>query len=191
MLAFQSLSMLYDIHIDTQSIDAPCHQAESQGMRCYSGYGGLSDLFQLDQPVVMHLRSESGKEYWATLISSDHQTANLKVAGVEQNIQLNELASAWFGHYIAILNSPPDYNGRITLRYRGPSVTWLRHTMESIDGIRDNGSNEFDEELAQRVRLFQLSDGIQPDGLVGPLTLIRLNVRSGKAKQHLVTDQRG
>jgi murein L,D-transpeptidase YcbB/YkuD len=63
--------------------------------------------------------------------------------------------------------------------------------MESIDGIRDNGSNEFDEELAQRVRLFQLSDGIQPDGLVGPLTLIRLNVRSGKVKLHLVTDQRG
>ncbi len=191
MLAFQSLFILYGIHIDTQSIEAPCRQAETQGMRCFSGYGGLSDLLHLDQPVVMHLRSSDGKEYWGTLISLDHQTANLKIAGVEKSILFNDLATEWFGHYIAILDSPPDYNGRMTVKYHGPSVNWLRQTMETVDGVRDNGSDEFDEELAKRIRQFQLSDGIQPDGLVGPLTLIRLNVRSGKTKPRLATELRG
>jgi murein L,D-transpeptidase YcbB/YkuD len=62
--------------------------------------------------------------------------------------------------------------------------------LENIDGIRDNGSDVFDLALSKRIRAFQLNDGIQPDGLVGPLTLIRLNARSGKNMPHLVTERK-
>ncbi len=189
--AFQALFKLYGIRFDKQSNEAPCQYAEKQGMRCYSGHGGVSDLFQLDQPVLMRLISTDGKEYWATLVSLDHQTASLIIAGAGQKVTLNDLASSWFGQFTGIWDSPPDYTGRIPLHYRGPSVTWLRHKLELVDGIRDNGSDVFDSALAKRVRKFQLSDGIQPDGLVGPLTLIRLNVRSGTVKPRLVTEQRG
>lgn len=191
LAAFQSLFNLYGIRFDKQSTEAPCQRAESLGMRCYFGHGGVADLFQLDQPVLMRLISADKKEYWATLVSLDHQTASLIVAGVGQRITLNDLANSWFGQFIGIWDSPPDYTGRIPLHYQGPSVTWLRHKLELVDGIRDNGSNVFDSALAKRVRKFQLSDGIQPDGLVGPLTLIRLNVRSGTVKPRLVTEQRG
>ena len=186
LLAYQSLFNLYGIRFDKPSGEAPCQRAESQGMRCYFAHGGVSDLFQLDQPVVIRLALTNGKEYWATLVSMDHQTASLVVAGVTQKIALNDLASRWFGQFVGIWNSPPDYTGRIPMHYRGPAVTWLRHKLELVDGIRDNGSDEYDRALAKRVRRFQLSDGIEPDGLVGPLTLIRLNVRSGTVKPRLV-----
>jgi len=190
-LAFQSLFNLYGIRFDKQSGEAPCQRAESLGMRCYFGHGGVSDLFQIDQPVLIRLTATDGKTYWATLVSLDRDTAGLIVAGVEQKVTLNGLASSWFGQFVAIWDSPPDYTGRIPLHYRGPSVSWMRHRLEFVDGIRDNGSNIFDDALARRIRNFQLSDGIQPDGLVGPLTLIRLNVRSGMVKPRLVTVQKG
>ncbi len=191
LLAYQSLFSLYGLRFGTQSGETPCQRAESQGMRCYFAHGGVSDLYQLDQPVLIRLISTDRKEYWATLVSLDHQTASLIVAGVTQRVTLNDLASSWFGQFVGIWDSPPDYAGRIPLHYRGPSVTWLRHKLELVDGIRDNGSDLFDRALAKRVRKFQLSDGIQPDGLVGPLTLIRLNVRSGTVKPRLVSEQKG
>lgn len=191
LLAYQSLFNLYGLRFDMQSSEAPCQRAEKQGMHCYFAHGGVSDLFQLDQPVVIRLISADRKEYWATLVSLDHQTASLIVAGVTQRVTLSELASSWFGQFVGIWDSPPDYTGRIPLHYRGASVAWLRHKLELVDGIPDNGSDLFDRALAKRVRKFQLSDGIQPDGLVGPLTLIRLNVRSGTVKPRLVSEQKG
>jgi general secretion pathway protein A len=190
-LAFQSLSKLYGIDTNMQSKETPCHQAAAQGMRCYAAHGGLSDLFLLDQPVLMRLLTADGKEYSVTLTALDHQTATLMVAGVEQRVSLNDLANAWFGQFVVMWNAPPDFNGHIALNQRGPAVLWLRQAMEPIDGIRDNGSDVFDTALAGRIRAFQLTEGIQPDGLVGPLTVIRLNIHSDSGLPRLVTEKRG
>jgi general secretion pathway protein A len=102
-----------------------------------------------------------------------------------------ELANSWYGQYILIWNAPPEFNRQLILNSSGPAVKWLRQAMESIDGIRDNGSDVFDATLSKRIREFQLTDGIQPDGVVGPLTLIRLNSRIGKSGPRLITENRG
>lgn len=190
-LAFKSLSQLYGIDTNMQSNKTPCHQAETQGMRCYAGHGGLSDLFLLDQPVLMRLLSADGKEYSVTLTALNRQTATLMVAGEEQRVSLNDLANAWFGQFVVMWNAPPDFNGHMLLNQHGPAVIWLRQAMETIDGIRDNGSDVFDAALAVRIRAFQLTEGIQPDGLVGPLTVIRINLHSSKSLPRLVTEKRG
>jgi general secretion pathway protein A len=190
-LAFQTLFKLYGIRLDRQSKESPCHQAESSGLRCYAARGGISDLLQLDQPVLIRLSSPEGKELAATLIALDHQNATLILAGEEQRVPLSVLASAWFGQFVVIWNPPKNFNGEVLPNKRGPAVVWLRQAMQAVDGIADNGSDIFDADLARRVRAFQLTDGIQPDGVVGPLTVIRLNVRSGKGGPRLVTEKRG
>ena len=189
--AFKSLFKLYGIDINTQSGETPCHQVEARGMRCYAGHGGLMDLFVLDQPVLVRLSSPEGKEYSATLTALDHQAATLMVGGAPQRVALNELADSWLGQFVVIWKVPPNFNEHMSLNQRSLTVTWLRHAMETADGIRDNGSDVFDAKLARRIRAFQLTDGIKPDGLVGPLTVIRLNILSGKAGPRLVTEKRG
>ena len=191
VLAFQSLLNLYGIDLNTRSKESPCHQAEARGMRCYVAHGGLSDLFLLDQPVLVRLASDDGKRYSATLTALDHQAATLMIAGEEQHVSLNDLAHSWFGQFIVLWNAPPDFNGPLSPEQHGPSVTWLRHAMESVDGIQNNGSDVFDAALAQRIRAFQLTEGIQPDGRVGPFTIIRLNVRNNKIEPRLVAEKRG
>ena len=190
-LAFQSLFKLYGFDIDPLSKDTPCQQAEAHGMNCYAGHGGLKDLVQLNQPVLARLLSSEGNEYSGTLVALDTEYATLMIGGMAQRVPLMELANAWFGQYILIWNAPPDFNRQLVLNDRGPSVTWLRHALESIDGIRDNGSDVFDASLSKRIRAFQLADGIQPDGVVGPLTLIRLNSRINKGGPRLISENRG
>ncbi len=190
-LAFQSLFKLYGFDIEQQSNHTPCQQAEAHGMNCYAGHGGLNDLVKLNQPVLTRLLSSDGKEYSATLTALDTESATLMIAGISQRVPLMELANAWYGQYILIWYEPPGFNRQLTLNDRGQAVTWLRHALESIDGIRDNGSDVFDISLAKRIRAFQLTDGIQPDGVVGPLTLIRLNSRTGKSGPRLISENRG
>ena len=191
LLAFNSLFKLYGVDIDAHATENPCQQAEARGMHCYAGRGGLTDLVQLDQPVLTRLSSADGKEYSATLTALDHESATLMVGGVARRVSLLELANYWFGQYILVWSSPPGFGERLSYNDRGPAVIWLRSVLESVDGIRDNGSDVFDAPLAKRVHTFQLTEGIQPDGVVGPLTVIHLNVRSGKVSQHLVAGKRG
>ena len=179
--AFQSLFNLYGMSAEVPSRGDPCRQAEELGMRCYAGRGGLSDLLLLDQPVVMRLSSPAGQEYSVALIALDmnHQAATLMVAGTERCVALNDLATSWSGRYVMIWKAPPGFRDSLVMNQRGPAVTWLRQTMATIDGLHEDGTGMLDAALSQRIRAFQLSEGIQPDGLVGPLTAIRLNVRSG------------
>jgi general secretion pathway protein A len=190
ILAFQSLFKLYGIDINTQSGVAPCAQAEVRGVRCYAGHGDLMDLYNLDQPVLVRLSSPGGKEYSAALTALDHQAATLSIGVTTQRVALNKLAESWFGQFVVLWNVPPNFKEPLFANQHGLTVTWLRHAMEIADGIRDNGSDVFDATLARRVRAFQLSSGIKPDGLVGPLTVIRLNMLSGKAGPPLVTEKR-
>lgn len=184
-VAYQSLFKLYGVDIDIHSRTAPCQQAERLGMRCFETQGGLSDLMRLDQPVLLKLSSTGGKEYAAALTALNHQTATLSVNGSEQHVLLSELAQSWFGLYVVAWRTPPGVNGKLTVGERGKGVTWLRHAMSTIDGIPDNDSDFYDTALEKRVRAFQLADGIQPDGQVGALTVIRLNVRHGDAVPRL------
>lgn len=189
-LAYQSLFKQFGIAIDINSKASPCQQAEGLGMRCFDTKGGLSDLMQLDQPVLLKLSSAEGMEYAATLTALNHQTATLSVNGKEQHVLLSELAQSWFGLYVAVWRLPPDVNGLLAVGQRGTGVNWLRQTMSTIDGIPDNSSDFYDTELQKRVRAFQLADGIQPDGQVGPLTVIRLSVRHGDAVPRLTTEKK-
>jgi general secretion pathway protein A len=77
------------------------------------------------------------------------------------------------------------------LNYHGSFVVWLRQALEPADGIRANGSDLFDTELSARIRSFQITQGIEPDGQVGPLTIIRLNAIGGKGGPRLVSERRG
>ncbi|NOU00333.1 MAG: AAA family ATPase [Gallionella sp.] len=189
-LAFQSLFKLYDVDFNAPSIPIPCQQAVAKGLRCYEGRGGLSDLFLIDQPVVLRLTSSDGKAYSATLTALDHQAATLVVGGIVQHVSLSDLANAWLGQFVVIWNAPPNFKSELKQGQRNDTVAWMRHAMEAVDGIHDNGSDVFDAALEKRVRAFQLIEGMQPDGLVGSRTLIRLNVRNSNLP-HLVTDKKG
>jgi general secretion pathway protein A len=159
-------------------------------MRCFMSRGGLSELLLLDQPVVLKLATASGHEYHVALLGLDNQVATLIVADEQRRVPLTELAGSWSGRYTVLWKAPPGFGDNIGLRQQGAAVTWLRKTLTRIDGVQDDGASTYDEVLARRVRAFQLAEGITPDGLVGPLTAIRLNFRAGQTGPRLMTGER-
>jgi general secretion pathway protein A len=188
--AYRFLFKLYGINIDLHPGDSSCPLAEVTNIHCYDGHGGLADLFLLDQPVLLRLFSDDGKKSFAILIAIDRKSVTLLVDGVSRQLSLNDLANKWSGQFIAILKIPPDFSGEILPLQRGQAVTWLRQMMEITDGIRSDGSDLYDDELARRVRIFQLTEGIESNGIVDATTVIRLNVRNGKGAPPLFTNSK-
>jgi len=190
--AFQSLFKIHGLDFDVASRVDPCRQAEILGLRCYFGRGGLSELLMLDHPVVVRL-SSGGREFSATLLGLDktNNVAQLVVGGDERHVAMSELAKSWSGKYVLLWKAPKGFRDGLMINHHSMAVSWLRQTMAMIDGQQSEGTDNFDAALAQRVRAFQLAEGIQPDGVVGPRTAIRLNVRSGQNNPRLVVTEKG
>jgi general secretion pathway protein A len=186
-LANQALFHSYGLGFNGRSKVDACRQAAALGMRCYVGRGGLSDLRLLDQPVLLHLHSAAGKTYSVTVLALDSQSAKVAIAGEERQVPLAQLADSWSGHYLLVWKPPAGFGDSLAIGQRGPGADWVRQALSRLDGIHDDSATSFDEALARRVRAFQLSEGIQPDGVVGPVTAIRLNVRLGEGGPRLST----
>jgi general secretion pathway protein A len=190
ILAFQALFQAHGLTFDPKHKGDSCQQAVTLGMRCFASRGGLSDLLLLDQPVVLKLTTASGHEYHVALVGLANQVATLIVAGEQRRVPLTELAGSWSGRYVVLWKAPLGFGDSIGPKQGGSAVPWLRRTLAKIDGIEDDGNSPYDEVLARRVRAFQLAEGITPDGLVGPLTAIRLNFRAGLAAPRLMSSDR-
>ncbi|MBE0627092.1 MAG: AAA family ATPase [Burkholderiales bacterium] len=177
-LAFQDLLGLYGIAYDPGSKGAPCKIAETADMHCLSAYGGLSDLLWVNQPAVLLLdRAGKDRAYHVVLTGLDEASATLIVAGARRRVALSQIAQLWSGKYQLLWYAPPGFGNALTGGNRSPAATWLRQRLARVDGGATEGPAVFDDELVERVRSFQLAEGMAPDGAVGALTLIRLNQR--------------
>ena len=175
---------------DYQDGDA-CWQAERAGLRCRAARGGLDEVREMNRPAVMHLRDEQGREFYATLLQLDDQSATLAVGGETRQIALSALAVQWSGNYTVLWRTPPQAHQSIQYGARGPAVAWLSQQLASGSGgaAQTTGDPVFDDALVRRVREFQLAQGLIPDGIVGPQTLMRLSIVSDQSAPKLTREQ--
>ncbi len=177
-LAFQDLLKLYGIAYDPDSRGAACKLAEAVDMHCLYARGGIADLLRANQPAVL-LFDGAGKErqFHAVLTALDEESATLIVAGTKQRVPLAQIAPLWTGKYVLLWYAPPGFGNLLVAGGRGPAVSWLRQNLARAHGGKADGPAVFDDELVDRVKAFQLAEGMAPDGAAGAFTLIRLNLR--------------
>ena len=155
----------------------PCRQAESLGLRCRTARGGLNEIRQLNRPAILHLRDEQGEEFYATLRALDDQGATFAVGSETRTVALGALAAQWSGYYTLLWRVPPEVNGNLRPGERGPAVQWLAKQLAQVLGNDAEATKDavFDDALVRRLKQFQLSQGLVPDGALGPQTLMRLS----------------
>ena len=75
----------------------------------------------------------------------------------------------------------------LTVGDRGPAVDWLVNRLAIINDASPPLSPGyiFDGTLESRVRQFQLSSGLTPDGIAGVKTWIKINDKDGVATPRL------
>ncbi|HEV6968599.1 ExeA family protein [Roseateles sp.] len=169
----------------------PCTVAAEHGLQCYrSASGSLSLIRLIDRPVLLTLQRPGRPPALAALVGLQGQDATLWVDGRPRRVALAELAGAWRGEFLTLWRVPPGYARRA--EDGRPLREWLaaRLAAPAADPSASAASAAASApptwpELARQVQAFQAGQGLQPDGRVGPITLMQINRAAGVAEPRL------
>lgn len=175
-LAYKTLFEKWGISEDIQKTGKECSQAKEHGLYCMNGLGTLQQIRRLNRPAVLKLFGKENKIFYAALTSIDNDHANIDVGGRTVTFSAEDIEKHWFGEYTLFWKVPPGYRRNIYPGYRGEAVKWLHEKLEIAQGLTiQNIKDIYNRELVRQVKKFQLSQGLLPDGIVGPQTIILLN----------------
>jgi len=167
----------------------PCDAAAQRGLQCYrTTTGSLSQIRLIDRPVLLTLRRPGQPAALAALVGLDDRQATLLVDGRPRRLALTELAGAWRGEFTTFWRIPPGYASRAD--NPGPLRDWLATQLAGVPGMATAASAASAArpgwaELNRQFQAFQASQGLQPDGRIGPVTLMLLNKAAGIAEPRL------
>ncbi|MCV2363012.1 AAA family ATPase [Paucibacter sp. DJ1R-11] len=165
----------------------PCDAALLQGLQCYRSVSGSLSLIRLmDRPVLLTLQRRGQPPALAALVGLDGQELTLWVEGRPRRLALAELATVWRGEFSTFWRAPPGYAERAV--NAGPLREWLAGHLDPLAGSAVPASSAASPswaELSPRIQAFQASQGLQPDGRIGPITLMQLNRAAGVSEPRL------
>jgi general secretion pathway protein A len=164
-----------------------CLQAAGLGLSCRTARGGLDDLGQLNRPAILHLHDRQGQTFDATLTRLGDQTATFRIGRETMTVARGALAFQWSGDYTLLWRPPPELHRNLRIGESGPTVNWLSKQLALAQGS-ESGAREnpvVDNDLMQRIKQFQLTQGLLPDGVAGPQTLVRLSSVADQAAPRL------
>ena len=179
-VAYRDLLEQWGVSYDPRENPSVCRFAEGHALRCLFSPPDMDDLARLNRPAVLSLFNPQGQKYHATLIALQDDLAEVKLAGRNHWVRLEDLR-LWLDDRVTLLWRKPDaYTGVLEPGTAGPMVTWLDAQLAVIQGRAPLGEPPlvYDEGLIRQVRAFQSSKGLQPDGVVGPQTVIQMNTET-------------
>jgi len=190
-IAYKALLMSWGIAYKKDS-DNPCKLAQSHGLQCLNEHGSLNSLIQLNRPAMVKLSDAHDREFYVTITAVQEQVATIVTRNETRLVDVEEISLHWLGDYIVLWRMPPEYKGHLKQGSRGPLVSWIDERLALVQGGQKltAGGYVFNNELAKRVREFQISKGLDPDGIVGPLTLIHLNSATGTDEPLLMNEKK-
>lgn len=157
---------------------AGCERAVSARLHCHWASGSVDEFLSLNHPAILWERNEaSATERYVTVLGVHGGEVIVNIADRLYKTTVNALAEFWSGRYL-LLWRPPSLDARlIRPGARGDVVLWLRRNLDRVDSrVAEAEQPEvYDAELVERVKAFQRSRELAPDGLVGERTLIHLN----------------
>jgi general secretion pathway protein A len=162
--------------VDPKGADDFTAQARSQGLRVLSGVGSIGDLRYMNKPAVLGLKDEKGATYYGTLTSLKGDRAVVAIGEEAKTADIKELTRCWTGEYLLLWREPPGYKENVRLGETGPTVGWIEERLALAQGkaLPANRVQRYDRHLEQQVKQFQTVNGMVPDGIVGPRTLVGL-----------------
>ncbi len=180
--AYATLFQLWGRDFDPERDATACQRAGETGLSCLHKMGNLNSLRKINRPAILKLYDRQGNASHVVLTALQDKQATLDAGEQPVTVSTDDLDRRWLGEYSLLWQPPPFYKNALTPGNNGPIVQWLDQQMARLykqDGAPTINDN-YDGELINKVKRFQLSKGLIPDGIAGPLTFIHLNTELGK-----------
>jgi len=160
----------------------PCGAAATQSLLCFRSRGGLAEVRRLDRPGIVRLVDARGRVAHALLTGFNGEQATLGLGGSPVAVPLADLARVWRGEYATFWRAPPGYR-EADIGSTAAGSAWLAQRLSAADGQAASAAGR--AALRSRIATFQLAQGLTPDGVAGPLTLMQLGRASGSDEPRL------
>ncbi len=165
--------------MDLKTIGAgdPCGHIRAFGLGCEEEQGRLSHVRFFNLPALLRVLDRNGQSRYLALGALDATSATLDLSSGTERLPAADLERIWTGDYRLVWQLPPGGISPIGAGSSGEDVRWLRNLLLKVPGlgVPPGNSPHFDEPLASALRAFQTSQGLVPDGIAGPRTLIALH----------------
>jgi general secretion pathway protein A len=170
-----------------------CAAAPSTGLACFRSSGGLAVLRALDRPSLLRLRQADAARGWVRLVALSDNQATLQAEGQTWQLSLPALATIWRGEFATLWRLPPGWRDGARAGADDPVFDgWLQQQLTAAGVAGGPAAAPGDVpvpaaagSLRARVLAFQVATGLPPDGVAGPMTLMRLNRAAGIAEPRL------
>ena len=173
----------------------PCQVASAQQLQCYrAGSLTVLRLRQLGRPGILTLQAGDGAPVYAVLTGLSLQTATLQVGGRPHTVRLVSLAQLWRGDFATYWRLPPGYTTGLRNGSTGPVIQHLASQLALLDGVSapldGTAPPALDAALRARIRAFQRTQGLSPDGQPGPMTFMQIDSALHADEPRLFTNPR-
>ena len=184
--AWRELAPAWKLELDGSD---PCREVLKLQVQCYRSSSTLALIRQLGRPGIVTLYDDDNRPIFALLTGLSGRTATLRMGGTVQTVSLVSLAGMWRGEFATLWRAPPGYAPRAVETPPRALAEWLTTQLGSLTGAAPApGGAAGGAALKSRVIAFQLAQGLKPDGLVGPTTLMQLNRAIGIDEPRLDTE---
>ena len=171
-----AMATLWSLSTDQPMPADPCDDVA--GLRCGTGTAATWDeLNTMNRPLLLEAVTPERFAAGVLLLGIDGRNAWVAVDdGIEQ-VPLASLAESWRGGYRYLWRPPTGFDRPLALGDSSPAVTEVAALFARLDGQpQPLASDVFTDALRTRVRLFQSSNGLASDGVIGERTLLKLSL---------------
>ena len=156
---------------------SPCNYAPNLGLRCLRGNGSWSDIANLNTPVILELGLDFNSLQYGLLKQKTNTSYLMWISAHELTVKKENLADSWFGSYEILWKPPPGYDESLSYGDEHPNIAWIKDLLGETNNYSfdPDQSNIYNQELLTIIEEFQQNNGLLVDGIIGPLTLIKLS----------------
>jgi general secretion pathway protein A len=170
-LVWHGLAALWGDAGQAEAIRSACDGQNRTGFACMHSQGNWSRISRLGLPALLVLQTDRSRY---VLLQGISETQVQLGAGEDSRWLPRDLVEEyWLGRYLVAWPQAPGWPAEIHRGQTGQAVDIVLELARQAE-LPWTGGVRFDPEFENWLKRFQSRHGLEPDGIVGPVTLLHL-----------------
>lgn len=168
----------------------PCGKSGESSMQCDKiSLHTWAEVTDVNRPAILMLATPEKFSTYVVLIGINQENALILNEQLQKIVvPLAKIGYAWTGDVVYLWHKPKEFTEPLTLGDSSSTIEWLAQQFAKLDKQSEPLSDDlFSLAFYERIKLFQRSKGLPPNGAINQQTLMKFNEVSAIDKT-LLTD---